>query len=157
MPAAFYFYPRSPCGERPAMSSSSTHPYTISIHALLAESDLTPPICKVVGASISIHALLAESDASSITLRSALPYFYPRSPCGERLRTCQYFFRDFLNFYPRSPCGERLVERQVHIDAVHISIHALLAESDAFRRAFAPPFTHFYPRSPCGERLPLLL
>ena len=34
-------------------------------------------------------------------------YFYPRSPCGERLFAllCNLLHHDF---YPRSPCGERL-------------------------------------------------
>ena len=34
---------------------------------------------------ISIHALLAESDKGSFRALAVLPYFYPRSPCGERL------------------------------------------------------------------------
>ena len=34
------FYPRSPCGERPASSRKPEHGGIISIHALLAESDL---------------------------------------------------------------------------------------------------------------------
>ena len=33
-----------------------------------------------------------------------------------------------------------------------ISIHALLAESDHNRRSRKPCHLHFYPRSPCGER-----
>ena len=33
-----------------------------------------------------------------------------------------------------------------------ISIHALLAESDAFYNRFKPCARYFYPRSPCGER-----
>ena len=33
-----------------------------------------------------------------------------------------------------------------------ISIHALLAESDAFRPSRLAPGAYFYPRSPCGER-----
>ena len=33
------FYPRSPCGERPAKNTSMAGRITISIHALLAESD----------------------------------------------------------------------------------------------------------------------
>ena len=33
---------------------------------------------------ISIHALLAESDAHQNRINKSLPYFYPRSPCGER-------------------------------------------------------------------------
>ena len=78
------FYPRSPCGERPnsqqeidngheflstlslrratnellAQSSS----YSISIHALLAESDSTSDVSANEPLAISIHALLAESD-----------------------------------------------------------------------------------------------
>ena len=36
---AVYFYPRSPCGERPRIHSTSGGHPGISIHALLAESD----------------------------------------------------------------------------------------------------------------------
>ena len=35
----FYFYPRSPCGERPDDLGARLGDYCISIHALLAESD----------------------------------------------------------------------------------------------------------------------
>ena len=35
-----------------------------------------------------------------------------------------------MNFYPRSPCGERPPAGKVRPWASHISIHALLAESD---------------------------
>ena len=38
--AAKYFYPRSPCGERPDAQHGNFGPRPISIHALLAESDL---------------------------------------------------------------------------------------------------------------------
>ena len=34
--------------------------------------------------NISIHALLAESDPRGCPASSPRPYFYPRSPCGER-------------------------------------------------------------------------
>ncbi len=123
---------------------------------------------------ISIHALLAESDV--VTRSGSMRYldFYPRSPCGERLRdqfdvamsgaflstlslrraTARYeiFLRTTCNFYPRSPCGERRVvgsmmysiskflstlslRRATKVkkgenNNEHISIHALLAESD---------------------------
>ena len=33
---------------------------------------------------ISIHALLAESDVCQLLLNRLFVYFYPRSPCGER-------------------------------------------------------------------------
>mgnify|MGYP006896398634 CR=1 FL=1 len=56
--------------------------------------------------------------------------FYPRSPCGER-RTRTVPIPPGPYFYPRSPCGERhgFQGRQQLIG--DISIHALLAESDA--------------------------
>ena len=102
-------------------------------------------------------------------------FFYPRSPCGERLSAELRVFRvDF--FYPRSPCGERHVI--VHSAHPHksflstlslrrattqfwrlhpkylFSIHALLAESDGIHLALAyDAILVFYPRSPCGERL----
>ena len=78
---------------------------------------------------ISIHALLAESDLRVIVSSILQTNFYPRSPCGERLAKLYYFACPFLflstlslrratrgghiiktrakNFYPRSPCGER--------------------------------------------------
>ena len=56
----------------------------ISIHALLAESDLTERRHWQVG-QISIHALLAESDQAQSLKIAPLCNFYPRSPCGERL------------------------------------------------------------------------
>ena len=56
--------------------------------------------------------------------------FYPRSPCGERHERARA--RQLLdNFYPRSPCGERLHTIAPCFHLVYISIHALLAESDA--------------------------
>ena len=57
----FDFYPRSPCGERPVLSLSFGAVWIISIHALLAESDLRD-LCDDMYLVISIHALLAESD-----------------------------------------------------------------------------------------------
>ena len=135
--AKTYFYPRSPCGERPIKRERGYYSYTflstlslrratrawpnigpakwISIHALLAESDLYQhgrPARRV----ISIHALLAESDftllwdnntygtfLSTLSLRRATGHgdavrhrerhFYPRSPCGERQQTRERFGR----------------------------------------------------------------
>ena len=79
----FYFYPRSPCGERQRMHQLSPKAENISIHALLAESDVLLPV------SILIHA-----------------HFYPRSPCGERRKRFPPMCT-IRHFYPRSPCGER--------------------------------------------------
>ena len=124
-----YFYPRSPCGER-LFGQCLAHCITnsISIHALLAESDIaklyllsivdlflsTLSLRRATGlgvglylvTEISIHALLAESD--------------PRG----------------------GSC---------YLDNI-ISIHALLAESDRPQPPEARVLKNFYPRSPCGER-----
>ena len=106
----FYFYPRSPCGERPHPIGILVRVIEISIHALLAESD-AQRFTTLHDIFISIHALLAESDLktpcvklsidvflSTLSLRRATlflgrdaaesRYFYPRSPCGERQRLC---------------------------------------------------------------------
>ena len=72
--------------------------------------------------------------------RTARLYFYPRSPCGERLATSAAVASP-KNFYPRSPCGERLASSYGHFRDLQISIHALLAESD----------------HPCGRLYPVQL
>ena len=123
---------------------------------------------------ISIHALLAESDPSSGTLRNTHKNFYPRSPCGERpspmrnyIQCCVFLSTLSLRratasraatisgaryFYPRSPCGERRNRVDPCGNPTHISIHALLAESDRIEFVKRKVNHHFYPRSPCGER-----
>ena len=126
----------------------------ISIHALLAESELGRQSRRQDRSPISIHALLAESDQlygrvlepaleflSTLSLRRAThpqqlqfhfaQHFYPRSPCGERRRSRPLPPFPGPYFYPRSPCGERLFVLHVVVNGVRISIHALLAESDA--------------------------
>ena len=68
------FYPRSPCGERPGRSGGAVQFFCISIHALLAESDIELNGIIVVGDFISIHALLAESDSWRVqTAKPARP------------------------------------------------------------------------------------
>ena len=168
------FYPRSPCGERqPAAGILGSNPL------------------------ISIHALLAESDLIKRSTPSHYPHFYPRSPCGERPRGGGFSLLYPQHFYPRSPCGERPHPVGILVGVVEflstlslrratlgawkshnvcgISIHALLAESDggvinrnsnfnqflstlSLRRATSSKIisssitAYFYPRSPCGER-----
>ena len=57
-----YFYPRSPCGERHGAPRRAHVAAEISIHALLAESDVMEEDMILEEQLISIHALLAESD-----------------------------------------------------------------------------------------------
>ena len=63
-------------------------------------------------------------------------YFYPRSPCGERHGTLRNTHKTSY-FYPRSPCGERHSQDDGPSFSVHISIHALLAESDQLYDTYA--------------------
>ena len=171
---AEYFYPRSPCGERrcrrcngQSISGISIHALLaesdrsadcncrnarpISIHALLAESDDPAKSESLTTYLISIHALLAESDRMFASLFFGCFYFYPRSPCGER-RSNESSEDADDNFYPRSPCGERHTWVRGSRITYVISIHALLAESDALRQLQSALCRNFYPRSPCGER-----
>ena len=145
-----YFYPRSPCGERPmthmlrfcvliflstlslrratgrfrAIHNAQIFLSTLSLRRATVHYDNYNLHCV-----ISIHALLAESDSRTKSITT-----------------------EICNFYPRSPCGER----RVHYDNYNlhcvISIHALLAESDVLGFAWLAPHAYFYPRSPCGER-----
>ena len=149
---ARHFYPRSPCGER--------HQPRNVVDAAV---------------SISIHALLAESDSPAAGKRASCYHFYPRSPCGERLHEALHG-RGLLSFLSTLSL-RRATQRQIEFERYSdISIHALLAESDqracvkipasakflstlSLRRAtwthWPSRWSHsyFYPRSPCGERL----
>ena len=124
----FDFYPRSPCGERPACQGPPLRGICISIHALLAESD-APQQENGQAATISIHALLAESDSLS------------SSSWGFMLISIHALLAesDVNSDYYGRLCYE-------------ISIHALLAESDWQKYDLNKECLDFYPRSPCGER-----
>ena len=168
-----YFYPRSPCGERLRRATGTAGSLAISIHALLAESDLRD-LCDDMYLVISIHALLAESDNTACSKIIPLSNFYPRSPCGER--PLSFFERnDFMAISIHALLAESDKTVIDSLEKLNISIHALLAESDkrwktclaltavflstlSLRRAtWQVPARqmlplYFYPRSPCGER-----
>ena len=101
---------------------------------------------------ISIHALLAESDAHQNRINKSLPYFYPRSPCGERQCWKRHKCRKsqkFLSTLSLRRATDKVLEA---VSRNGISIHALLAESDNGRKSLNALAEYFYPRSPCGER-----
>ena len=147
---------------------------TISIHALLAESDTWARGSRVTYVEISIHALLAESDLGNVVAGLRISRFLSTLSL-RRATACRNGQRlGIYHFYPRSPCGERQRPLESRSN-IFISIHALLAESDdnltqgvfnlfaflstlSLRRATGPIiirvcyYTYFYPRSPCGER-----
>ena len=153
------FYPRSPCGERRRESDTEERSQGISIHALLAESDLTSVVSSAGTIGISIHALLAESDTKDcetnaqigdISIHALLAESDPqhehynpgRIPISIHAllaeSDCQrvHCGRCPRNFYPRSPCGERQYDPELYTPYALISIHALLAESDTGLKSF---------------------
>ena len=78
-----YFYPRSPCGERPRASSALS-------------------LCSV---NFYPRSPCGERRQRA-TSTSQTGHFYPRSPCGER-QADALGLSQIVHFYPRSPCGER--------------------------------------------------
>ena len=101
------FYPRSPCGERPLQRNADCNYHSVSIHALLAESDRAAT--QVSGPRLQFLSTLSLRRATAGNVLAG-----HRRPC----------------FYPRSPCGERQTGNASGIHTHWVSIHALLAESD---------------------------
>ena len=90
-----YFYPRSPCGERQPTTGILGFDPLISIHALLAESDILYNCILTCFINFYPRSPCGERQRPLCRQGKGESDFYPRSPCGERLHTCQYFFRDF--------------------------------------------------------------
>ena len=169
-----HFYPRSPCGERPNTSPGPKSMTPISIHALLAESDRSKTLSRQSPNRFLSTLSLRRATPFLRSGRMTRPYFYPRSPCGERPHNTDWRGCHRPDFYPRSPCGERQPRQTRHCKKLRflstlslrratiatkyswggfsISIHALLAESDVWSTQARAPDGNFYPRSPCGER-----
>ena len=101
-----YFYPRSPCGERPnifgGVSLCIAYFYPRSPCGERQRSMATETIRKLF--------------LSTLSLRRATVTFL-------------FYNNRRQDFYPRSPCGERRLDN-VSAPNRPISIHALLAESD---------------------------
>ena len=135
------FYPRSPCGERRCE--------IISIECCsLFLSTLSLRRATYLWRFLVMYRIFL----STLSLRRATqalykqfyirPYFYPRSPCGER-RTFTSLFCGCFYFYPRSPCGERRDQTILKVYGYGISIHALLAESDTLLSCFIIVYVKF--------------
>ena len=122
------FYPRSPCGERPI--SHPTFHRGCNFYPRSPCGERRKHVFQnQLRYRISIHALLAESDHSRAGRPCRATHFYPRSPCGERLPGANSTATpsEFLSTLSlRRATGLGLVTAGLY----HISIHALLAESD---------------------------
>ena len=129
MTSTSYFYPRSPCGERLHYDNYNLHCVDISIHALLAESDLLSKDAKDGPVLISIHALLAESDSrlhysDFSRLRFLSTLSLRRATRGKVYMRTVSLFLSTLSL--RRATRAANCQQRNH----QISIHALLAESD---------------------------
>ena len=122
------FYPRSPCGERRNGYPHTRRHDAISIHALLAESDIAGRITSN-GTKISIHALLAESDRPM-----EVPQYQILISIHALLAESDACIRMYLQCSCRFLSTLSLRRATIHYDNYNlhcvISIHALLAESD---------------------------
>ena len=127
---------------------SVTH---ISIHALLAESDGC--LCLAALALVGFLSTLSLRRATCSASRylSIPSYFYPRSPCGERLY-CHCFGTSYSRFLSTLSLRRATNGYGQYYIRARISIHALLAESDFTSVVSSTGTIDFYPRSPCGER-----
>ena len=171
-----HFYPRSPCGERRLPPASVSAQSAISIHALLAESDLgfefediteviflstlslrratTEAQSLAVTTVISIHALLAESDilgnldAECVVVISIHALLAESDRQRLRLSAARWYF------YPRSPCGERHCGHEFGLGIPAFLSTLSLRRATVPERGRLPLAYDFYPRSPCGERRP---
>ena len=124
-----YFYPRSPCGERPQ---------EVSVRRGVALFLSTLSLRRATS-SQRLSALQLFQFLSTLSLRRATHvrntlqycgnYFYPRSPCGERPTT---FNGDFKagQFLSTLSLRRATAIGRWGTGARDISIHALLAESD---------------------------
>ena len=121
------FYPCSPCGERHGPILTITY-LTLFLSML--------SLRRATRYTVNFHA--KPRFLSMLSLRRAtfflfmayylFVYFYPCSPCGERLNTYHRIFGEGISIHAllaESDANSR-EERQEQ----HISIHALLAESD---------------------------
>ena len=105
-PRSNYFYPRSPCGERRYPRAEVYQLESISIHALLAESDPCIPNRR----SGALQFL------STLSLRRATKVL-PAMTCT-------------MSFLSTLSLRRATVELTTLVNKLFISIHALLAESD---------------------------
>ena len=103
-----YFYPRSPCGER------HTHPVSIHVRVVFLST-------------LSLRRATSAADSSSVCSSN----FYPRSPCGERLLWVLRKVPIIGIFLSTLSLRRATVGVAQGADYWHISIHALLAESDS--------------------------
>ena len=170
-----YFYPRPPRGGRRGEPWNPRPSWSISIHALREEGDVSRPGSDManflflstpsarratqhragmaIHLQISIHALREEGDWCS-SWRCTMPTKFLSTPSARRA-TSSFWTSGTRprNFYPRPPRGGRLPHDLGVCFMDCISIHALREEGDPPGLRGLTSTGHFYPRPPRGGRL----
>ena len=170
-----FFYPRSPCGERPSTQQEKNNGHEFSIHALLAESDGQAQSLKIAPLCFSIHALLAESDARRPGQTAKADRFSIHALLAEsdsalpRKAVTPRGFLSTLSLRRATWSSPRVTVRTWNFlstlslrRATTVGVGALdssiFLSTLSLRRATSrgsvsmPRYRIFYPRSPCGER-----
>ena len=123
------FYPRSPCGERPAsgffIGSRSQFLSTLSLRRATAKSHEYAKKYRLFLSTLSLR----RATAFVIIANALVLHFYPRSPCGERLKNPEAVSK-YMTFLSTLSLRRATIHDFAALHNVLISIHALLAESD---------------------------
>ena len=103
-----YFYPRSPCGERPMPVFASPIFCAISIHVPLAGNvPQTNIMAECYYIDISIHVPLAGNVTPEPVIPALAALFLSTFPLRGTSADAPTALHGTPDFYPRSPCGER--------------------------------------------------
>ena len=145
------FYPRSPCGER--HNTSALLKCQVKFLSTLSLRRATYILVNTFSKIFKFLSTLSLRRATSSRCGrlQVVHYFYPRSPCGERLHYDNYNLH-CVEISIHALLAESDAFDVLAVSAMLISIHALLAESDSSGVISGSRYRHFYPRSPCGER-----
>ena len=147
-----YFNPRSPHGERLEQGGWGVGGRCISIHALLTESD---------GCSVSspknpcgFQSTLSSRRATSNAASNAINAVVFQSTLSSRRATtsAECAVQCAPSFQSTLSSRRATISGGVALGTTHISIHALLTESDHTNARRHDGRHYFNPRSPHGER-----
>ena len=145
-----HFYPRSPCGERPAKSRRTLRCVPFLSTLSLRRATRLPTALRTPHQRFL--STLSLRRATPITFRHCTTYLFLstlslRRATGQATNTHQ---GQQISIHALLAESDRsAIENQY---SAEISIHALLAESDLELFLYYQDNMNFYPRSPCGER-----
>ena len=130
-PIRCYFYPRSPCGERRARRVN-TQVSTVDFYprSPCGERPSTAQTLPLLTLFLSTLSLRRATVCRPVNVTQIFNHFYPRSPCGERLMDTLILANAVLFLSTLSLRRATGYTVNFHTKT-GISIHALLAESDA--------------------------